>query len=295
VTSIYGTQQPGKGLILSDGSVWQVEKGNQAAGYLVSLLHRTMQMTRPSGPGTRILVLGTDENQGGFPCSGLPEPQPDMAGTAMLGSRGHERGGDVITCLVKPFINRDMLALQMMHVVSIIGRRAQIKGGLLLHGALIEHEGKGFVLAGRGGVGKSTACSRRPSPWQARSDDSTLLVRDDEGLYRAHPWPTWTEFMFGGSGGQWNVEVSLPLEGIFFLEQAERDHVQPIRGGEAVCRLVKAAEEVFGVLSYREEEAAGLRLQRFNNICVLVPLVPCYRFQISLRGHFWQEMERVLG
>lgn len=89
----------------------------------------------------------------------------------------------------------------MVHGASVIVLDVENRGGLLLHGALAECKRQGVILAGPGTVGKTTASRRLRLPWHSLSDDATLVVRDRAGRFGAHPWPTWSRFMFGGSWG----------------------------------------------------------------------------------------------
>lgn len=128
---------------------------------------------------------------------------------------------------------------QLVRLSACIGRETHARGGVLLHSGLAACPGSwslassgrtrpeyGVLLAGRSGVGKSTALRRLPSPWLALADDVTLLLRDEKGTYWAHPWPTWSRF-FGeeASDGRdiWNVQRAVPLRAIFVLEQGEKD------------------------------------------------------------------------
>ncbi|HEX7523762.1 MAG TPA: hypothetical protein VF357_06145, partial [Candidatus Deferrimicrobium sp.] len=51
----------------------------------------------------------------------------------------------------------DQLYIQLMLLSGVIARDAQVRGGILLHGALAERDGVGAVLAASGGTGKTTA------------------------------------------------------------------------------------------------------------------------------------------
>ncbi len=174
---------------------------------------------------------------------------------------------------------------------------AQARGAALLHGALAEREGRGVVLAGPGGVGKTTLSRRMALPWHSLSDDATLVVRDAQGAYWAHPWPTWSQFITDGPGGTWDVQHAVPLRGIFFLARAERDLAERVGAGHAVTLLVEVAEQAWWGMTphMSNEEKRASRLQRFDNICALAKAVPCYRLDFTLTGEFWREIERVMG
>ena len=170
-------------------------------------------------------------------------------------------------------------------------------GGVLVHGALAARDGRGVILAGRSGAGKSTASGRLPAPWRSFCDDTTLVVRSPAGEYWAHPWPTWSRFVGGGPGGAWDVERATRLDALFFLEQAPADAVEAVGRGEAARRLLshtRGADHL--VLPYlAAEQGRALRLQRLDNVCALAQALPAYRLQASLTGSFWRCVEAVLG
>jgi len=178
----------------------------------------------------------------------------------------------------------------------VVAREAQTRGGVLLHAGLAEWKGQGVVLAAPGGTGKTTASSRLPSPWRSLCDDMTLVVRNTKGQYWAHPWPTWSCFLWGGSGGSWDVEHAVPLKGIFFLSRADEDRAEPVGTGQGVSLLVECAQQASQLMTrgLSKEEKRALQLERFNNLCALTRTIPSHLLHISLTGTFWLEMERML-
>jgi SynChlorMet cassette protein ScmC len=262
-------------LRLANGSSWGIAGRDHRAETMVARLAETMQFRPADDHSHNFFVTVRDD----------PAAQEDLV-----------LNGTTVECTVGCALSEDMLASRLQHLSQIIGLSSQDSGGLLLHGALIEKDGEGVILAGHGGAGKTTASQRVPAPWRSLCDDTTLIVRDGEGSYRAHPWPTWSSFMFGGPGGSWPTERSASLRGIFVLEQASEDRADPLGRGEAVCLLTECAEQVTwpAFHSLREEKSRFLRAQRFNNICDMTQSVPAFRLRLSLTGTFWDEIERVL-
>jgi SynChlorMet cassette protein ScmC len=269
-------------LHLADGSRWNFISGDDASSLIVDHLAKTMRL-RPDIQGTprRFFISVASGNQ-------IPCPYPWIFSDTQ--DQYHA------VCILPTANSEDMLALQMMRIGLVIVQETQARGGFLIHGALAEHRDSGVILAGAAGKGKTTASRRLPHTWRSLCDDSTLVVRDLQGRYHAHPWPTWSDFMFGGPGGSWEVEHSVPLRGILFLEQSSEDAIEAMASGEAVCRMVRVAEEAAGNISPLAEknEIRYIRLQRFQNICDLALAVLCYRLPLSLEGHFWKGIERVL-
>jgi SynChlorMet cassette protein ScmC len=158
----------------------------------------------------------------------------------------------------------------------------------------------GILLAGRSGVGKSTASTRLPPPWHALADDVTLVVRDGGGVYWAHPWPTWSWFFskedYRPGGGVWDVQQAVPLRALFVLEQGKEDLVGPMGPGHAVALLTELARQTSRhfLRDMPLDEIAAFNLQRFENLCALARAVPAYLLHVSLDGPFWTEIERVM-
>ena len=199
-------------------------------------------------------------------------------------------------CDINPAATRGEFLTELRCLSQYISLVAQAKGGILLHGALVEWKGSGVILAGPGGAGKSTASQRLPPPWHSLSDDASLVVRDSEDKYWAHPWPTWSRFFFGGPGGSWDLQQAVPLKGIFFLEQMTVDQMDVLSAEQAALNLVASVEQVSRPLTTRveTEQARATRLEWLDNACMLAQTIPAFRLQISLTGTFWKEIERSL-
>ena len=177
-----------------------------------------------------------------------------------------------------------------------IFERAQYSGGLTFHAALVKRKGIGILLAGSGNTGKSTCCQRLTGPWQALCDDEALVVRDDLNRYLVHPFPTWSDHLWRRSEKTWNVEGYVPLAAIFFLQQGKTDEVVPVRQGEAAVSIYQSAMQVYH-LNWRKLDREELRVFRrklFDNACELARVIPAFKLRVSLKGRFWEEMEKVL-
>lgn len=277
-------------LILADGSRWIIAAGDDEAASVVSQLHHAMQMSVTTGSVERsyrsvvrrLLVLVDPHKREASPAT-CHAPLP------------FEDDGFVVRVL-RSFTHGDGLYVQLVELSSTLAHDAQTRGGVLLHGALAEKDGIGVILAAPGGTGKTTSSNRLPAPWRSLCDDTTLVVRDSHGNYWAHPWPTWSRFLWGGSGGSWDVQNAVPLKGIFFLTRALEERVERVGNGQAVSLLVECAEQTSQLMArgLSKEETRALHLERFNNLCALTQVVPAHLLHISLTGTFWQEIDRVL-
>ena len=202
----------------------------------------------------------------------------------------------VVDCCLWPYGDRYGFFIDLVRLSLVIVRDVQARGGILIHGALAERDGMGVLLAAPSGTGKSTASNRFPAPWRSRCDDLTLVLRDLHGNYWAHPWPTWSRFQDGGSGGAWDVQSAVPLKGIFFLTQADVERVEAVGPGHAASLLTESVKQaaMFMLPGLSQEDTRALHLEQFNNLCALVRVIPAHVLHISLTGAFWKEIEQVL-
>ena len=260
-------------LDLADGQRWLIRPVDEQAEAIVAELGSIMCLA-PGTVGRELCVAVCRESD-----------QPHL-----------EMNGAVVCRLAVP-ADRETEVSQMRRIASQIAREAMSRGGLLFHGALAEYRGSGFIMAGPGTVGKSTASRRLPSPWRSLCDDMTLVVRDRRGRFWAHPWPTWSRFLYNGPGGSWAVEQAVPIRAIFFLVQSPADQVEPVNATQAAALTMESAEELARelLLEVNDEDAARtLCSEALSAAKGLAAAVPAYSLKLSLDGRFWEEIERVL-
>jgi SynChlorMet cassette protein ScmC len=204
-------------------------------------------------------------------------------------------GGRGTVCRLGPARDHITEVLRMEQVASDVAAETLSRDGLLLHAGLAVRDGLGFVLAGTSGEGKSTAVRRLESPWQGVCDDNVLVVRDRSGRYWAHAWPTWSRLRDLGLDKSWPVERAVPLRAIFFLKQSASDEAEPIGVTPAAALAMESAVQLPRVLSGTPvgEESRAVCAEYMRAAWALAAAVPAYRLHLSLRGRFWEEMERV--
>jgi len=275
--------RPRYALSLADGRRWVLQGVDDDAARVVAAFAAAARLaTAPEdAPGRRLLAVA---------CEGRPGPvvaphDPDAP----------------LVCPVFPGTDPSLLTIGMTRVASAIGREAQSRGGLLLHGALADRPSgqgrEGILLAGPGTVGKTTASNRLPPPWRSLCDDTTLVVRDAHGAYWAHPMPTWSRF-YGGDGGSWDVQSAVPLRAIFFLTQSPSDRVEPLdQPASTMAMLLESVEQACRPMArdLSEDQARGMHDEWLANARALMRTVPASLLHISLTGSFWQEIERALS
>lgn len=203
-----------------------------------------------------------------------------------------ERGGR-IQCRLGPFPTKELMGFQVLRLSRLIAHACEKRGGLLLHGALAEWQGHGVILAGPGGVGKSTASGRLPPPWRTLSDDTTLIVKDPAGAYWAHPWPTWSRVRQGELEASWDAQRAVRLGLIGMLSQGEPDCMTAMSYLRAASELVdvsgQASHNLF--LDMDREARKCINRMRFDNARAVARKIPIRRLRISRHGRFWDVIE----
>lgn len=207
----------------------------------------------------------------------------------------HRAVPDII-CEIGNESNHELDIIRMWTSLYFIYLPAQNSGGLPLHAALVELYGKGVLLVGPGGSGKSTSCRRILFPWRVLSEDQSLIVRNARKGYLAHPIPTWSDHLWQRTEQRCNIERYVRLAAIFFLEQAEFNEVVPINKEQAAVFLNHSSTDVHRAAwqNFSNEDERKLKMKIFDNSCKLAKAVTAYTLRISLNGRFWEEMEKVI-
>ncbi len=228
--------------------------------------------------------------------SALPHSGWRMHDLLALRVWSHPDVADMI-CELLDIGHHDLAILAMQQAVFPFYQAGIGQGGTPLHAALVEYDGKGILIAASGGRGKSTCCRRVPKSWTVLCDDETLVVRSPSGTYHAHPFPTWSDYLFRRTKKTWNVQRSTQLSAIFFLDQGESDDVARIGQARAAARINQSAGQVCGRMWRRlpNDVQRDNNLKLFSNSCGLAKAVPAFTLHASLTGRFWEGIEKVLG
>lgn len=292
-------------LRLSGGLAWRLASGGGAASWLSELasilgLEQGVANDCPRWiffKGSRFDKV--DEN----PLAGLsddlrslyPNDGWNVFRTGPLCFLTHTEARDLL-CRLDPLENSDVERVEMQLFLYGPYLEVQKRGGLPLHSALVEWEGKGALLAATGGTGKSTCCHRIPAPWRALCDDEALVVRTRECPYRVHPFPTWSPYFLRGEKPFAATGTSIPLSAIFFLDRGPEDKAIPIGQGAAASLIQRFSEQVYGRNWYGvpESHIQEVRGALFQNCADLAHTVPCHILRLSPSGPFWEEIQRVL-
>lgn len=108
-------------------------------------------------------------------------------------------------------------------------------GGFMLHSSAIVMDGKAYLFSAASGTGKST----HTGLWQkVFGKDRARILNDDKPAIRitkdgifacGTPWSGKTDL---------NINKSVPLAGICFLERSEENWIKRVPGGSAIMKLL---------------------------------------------------------
>ncbi|MBW1744683.1 MAG: SynChlorMet cassette protein ScmC [Deltaproteobacteria bacterium] len=292
-------------LCLSDGNSWSLTGDPQNAG-LVDRLASIMELKECASTSSPRFIFSSNGNTkvGSERAINLLVPETSSSRNRngwhfydhnTIRIWHHDDFADVI-CEVKVNKGREIELINMWFALHPVYQLSISKGGLPFHGGLVERAGQGFLLVASGGTGKSTCCARLPENWRPLCDDESLVVLTEENKYQAHPFPTWSDYLWQESDKTWNVEYSVPLQSIFFLEQSEADTVEPLGEGRAAVLMTESAAQICEKFwrNLAEEDKKKRRKELFDNACEMVKSIPVYRLKMSLEGRFWEKMEEVI-
>ncbi|MCD4741730.1 MAG: SynChlorMet cassette protein ScmC [Desulfobacteraceae bacterium] len=190
-----------------------------------------------------------------------------------------------------------VLIQQMFHAVSFVIHNEIIpKGGIPVHSLLLEYKGNGILLVGGSGVGKTTGYRRVQAPWKGLSDDQAFIVKKGD-KYKIHPFITISECSENTLPTPRDINYSIPLKMIFFLNKSDKDKVIQIDQSKAAYEFYNAAILLikFHYKAFNTNpELKNFRTAIFNNACNIIESVPSYRLNASLNGQFWLKIQEII-
>ena len=268
------SRSPGLGFAIGNGQRWVIRGLDAEAEATVQELGKVMQLMPVEGRGRGKVCWVSGQK-------------------AARGGRGATKGR--LVCRLGPARNRLTEVLRMEQIAAILAEQSLARNGLLIHGALAVRDGSGFILAGPSGVGKSTASLRLPLPWRSLSDDCVLVVRNRDGQYWAHPWPTWSRLRDNGPVASWPVGQAVLLKALLFLKQSPFDRAEPVSITPATALIMESAFQLARVVVATPEGDANRAIcaKYLRAAWVLAAAVPSFRLHVSLTGQFWKEIALV--
>lgn len=157
--------------------------------------------------------------------------------------------------------------LETLAVYRRVAEWAPLHGLMLVHGAVIEYAGRGYMFCAASGTGKSTHISL----WHRFLGDAVQVVNGDKPLVRVPAEAGAPAVAYGtpwcGKEG-WQRDVGVPLAGICLLDRAPEggSSIRRLSPGDALDRMILQAYLPQGA------EAAGRTLELLDGLLTRTPL-----------------------
>jgi len=155
------------------------------------------------------------------------------------------------------------------------------RNGLILHSNGFNIQGKGILLAGASGAGKSTLSGMlKNEGFEVLCDDRMFITKNKDGFWIHGNWC---------HGTVANVaNISVPLQTIFFLEQAKENFSIKLSNGKkkSHCLLQSLVKPFFTSAEWDKT---------FSIIGDLVKVIDCYTLKFDLSGKIYLTIKDVLG
>lgn len=136
--------------------------------------------------------------------------------------------------------------------------------GLMLHASAVALDGKAYLFSGPCGVGKST----HTNLWRAVFGEKVVVFNDDKPALRRLDgrWYAYGTPWCGKDGI--NINMKVPLAGICFLKQSDRNEIRRIEGKQALARVISQT-------TYRLRDVSKMQLM-MTNVEKLIAEIPIY-------------------
>ena len=192
-------------------------------------------------------------------------------------------------CDIDTAYDGDFVIDRMIYALYAVYMETVERAGLPFHAGLAEKDGIGILLAGPSGTGKSTACRRLAHRLNILCDEESLIVRDGDGRYWAHPFPTWSSLANDGNAlPSWPVHKALPVGHILFLEPSDEDALLPLNQARAAMMMTRSAMEKCRWALLHPEAERTTRLKVFENACRLAQSIPASTVRATLSGPLYE-------
>lgn len=151
-------------------------------------------------------------------------------------------------------------------------------GGIMLHAAAVEKDGKAYIFFGPSQSGKSTVA--RISAGYSVLTDELVAIRRVNGSFKAYGTPYWGKHLKVAKG----LSAPVKIGGLFKLIKDKKVFLKKFSPSQAIT-------EVLTVPKLYEE---FLSMHKLLNSCAdLAKVAPCYELHFLPDASFWKCIENV--
>ena len=272
------------GLTLGDAAVsWRADDSDAAGILRIKMLDASTGMEKlpDDGDATCRVISGVDFGLGrgvGIPRHGM---RVDFAEAADRGATAAFFDGAASPEELELIRWRGVRKLLFLGLVP----RMMARDCSMMHGALMARDGRGVLLCGPSGIGKSTTAGRMQAEgFEVLADDCFLLRRSDDGAYFARPLPTWSIYLFGKEAlAGCDARREVPVSHLFILGRSTERYT-PLDARTALLGCANAFADMvkWHIFRYPAELAAALTDRALAAAERLVRELPCGALQLTL-------------
>lgn len=163
-------------------------------------------------------------------------------------------------------------------------------GGGIVHGGLISHHGRGYIVTAPPGGGKTTAIRQVPAEWGVLADDACLVWPVADKQFLASPLPTWSVLLGRGTAlpaiGRWKTATIVQIRGIILLSKGDHAYVTAVRSRRAIPAIYQGLCEHPRVITNRNLHRSTL----FDVARNLSDAIPTWRLCTGIDGNPWKDL-----
>lgn len=241
----------------------------------------------PTAPDAAPATLDIDVAAGTDPPDLRPLPFPTLPAIQLSGSRLHLDGpglhgdADLGAGTARLLVGGPQAPALMEYAARVLtALLLDREGGLLLHGAGLVRDGRGLLLLGPSGTGKTTA-ARNAAGARVLNDDLVALRPATGGGWELHATPFSNPSQVRPAWGQ------APLAGILRLRQATPPAMGPLSAGQALAELAAAVPVLVA--------DAGRLPALMTRLARLAQATPCAALRLGLRPDYWPVVDAWLA